>query len=104
MNFDKQAFAYLLASEGKEQMLNNGEVYVFWEDQKERLWIGTSDGNVRIDGQNPIDFNNSASPFKEGAISEMYEDKSGIQNIIQFLKINRYQNTRLFYKIYIILF
>lgn len=46
-------------------------------DRKERVWIGTFSGNIRIDADKTVEFNNSDSPLKDGSISKMYEDKYG---------------------------
>lgn len=49
-------------------------VYV---DSQDRLWIGTFDGNIRIDKDQTIEFNESDSPLKEGSISQVFEDSMG---------------------------
>jgi ligand-binding sensor domain-containing protein len=46
-------------------------------DSQDRLWIGTFDGNIRIDKDQTVEFKESDSPLKEGSISQVYEDSKG---------------------------
>jgi len=43
-------------------------------DSQERTWIGTFEGNIRIDKNDTIEFNISDSPLKDGFISQVVED------------------------------
>jgi ligand-binding sensor domain-containing protein len=49
----------------------------FYIDSKERIWIGTFEGNIRIDKSETIDFAGDNSPLAEANISVMFEDKKG---------------------------
>ncbi|MBN1950219.1 MAG: response regulator, partial [Bacteroidales bacterium] len=48
LNFERQAFAYLNSFSCAPTNLNNSEVYVLWEDNEKKLWMGTENGGINI--------------------------------------------------------
>jgi streptogramin lyase len=46
-------------------------------DSKKRIWIGTFDGNLMIDGDSTINFQSTENPLKTASLQKGYEDKAG---------------------------
>jgi ligand-binding sensor domain-containing protein len=57
--------------------LPSNKVLGFYIDSKERKWIGTFDGNIRIDKTETIDFKNEDTPLGKANIAKIHEDKNG---------------------------
>jgi ligand-binding sensor domain-containing protein len=48
-----------------------------FKDSKNRLWIGTNKGNIRIDGQSVKEFNDSDTPLATSTLTKGFEDSNG---------------------------
>ncbi|MEO9219917.1 MAG: two-component regulator propeller domain-containing protein [Bacteroidia bacterium] len=46
-------------------------------DSKKRIWIGTSDGNIMIDGDSSTNFQSTENPLKTAILQKGFEDKLG---------------------------
>lgn len=78
LNFSKQSFGYISAS-GAKPSLNNGEVWVIWEDERERLWIGTEDGGVNIFSPelNQMEYLTREQGLSQNCIKAIHPDHMG---------------------------
>jgi signal transduction histidine kinase/ligand-binding sensor domain-containing protein/DNA-binding response OmpR family regulator len=78
LNFNKRSFGYL-SSSGKEPVLNNGEVWVIWEDDRENLWIGTESGGVNIydSKQQRVQYLTTMEGLSQNCIKAIHPDQLG---------------------------
>lgn len=62
----------------KLKELPGNRVYFAYRDQRKRLWIGTFDGSIMIDGDGKVTtFNASATPLTNVCIIDATEDENG---------------------------
>ena len=61
----------------KNSKLPTDKTLGIFVDKKNRIWIGTFEGNVVIDNGKTTQLNDKKSPLSKAFISQMYEDKKG---------------------------
>ncbi len=74
IKYDGKSWSVLDMSNSK---LPSNRIMGVFIDTKNRLWIGTNKGNIRIDDTLIENFNSTDNPLKTSSISKGYEDRNG---------------------------
>lgn len=57
--------------------LPSSDIYYGYDDGHKRLWIGTINGSIMMDGIIATSYNNTSTPLKNACITTMTEDEKG---------------------------